>query len=150
MIPSTAKAQSLIRKLQEHLGFRLEKNAGLNTIRELKDANGWPALVISADGDESAEEPVCVIRAKGIDAVSPDIFGNPFTAFAPHDVDVVYDAAALSHKDLAIVLHEVTKLASKTKVREVAPDAAVTIASADSAAVVASLEFELRWPTKGV
>lgn len=150
MIPSTAKAQSLIRKLQEHLGFRLEKNAGLNTLREAKDANGWPALAISVDGNEAAEEPVCVIRVKSIDAVSPDIFGNSFSAFAPHNVDVVYDAAALSHKDLAIVLHEVTKLASKTQIREVAPDAAVTIASADSAAIVASLEHELRWPTKSV
>jgi hypothetical protein len=150
MIPSTAKAESLVRKLEEHLGFRLEKNAGLNSIRALKDSQGWPALALSVDGDESAEEPVCLIRIKGIDAVSPDIFGNSFAAFAPHNVDVVYDAAALAHKDLAIVLHEVTKLASKTQIREVAPDAAVTIASADSAAIVASLEHELRWPTKSV
>lgn len=150
MIPSTAKAESLVRKLEEHLGFRLAKNSGLNTLRLAKDSQGWPALVLSEDGAEAATNPVIAIRIKGQDAVSPDIFGNSFAAFAPHECDVVYDAAAVSHKDLAIVMHEVTKLASKSQLREVAADAAVTVASADSAAIVAELEFELRWPSKSV
>ena len=150
MQPSTAKAESMTRKLEEHLGFRLEKQTSLNTIRSAKDSQGWPALVLSADADEAAEEPVIVIRVKGQDAVSPDIFGNSFAAFAPHAVDVVYDAAAVAHADLAVILHEVTKLASKTQIREVAVDAAVTVASANSAALKVALEHELRWPTKSV
>ena len=150
MINSTAKAESLLRKLEEHLGLRLKANDGLNTLRAATDSQGWPALVLSVDGDESAEEPVVAIRIKSQDAVSKDVFGNSFSAFAPHAVDVVYDAAALEHKDLAIVMHEVTKLSAKTQIREVVANAAVTVASADSAALKASLEFELRWPTKGV
>jgi hypothetical protein len=150
MIPSTAKAESLVRKLEEHLGFRLAKNSGLNSIRALKDSQGWPALMLSRNGNEAAEQQVCLIRIKGAAAVSPDIFGNSFSAFAPHAADVVYDATALTPRDLAIVMHEVTKLASKSQIREVAADAAVVIASADSAAIVASLEHELRWPTKSV
>jgi hypothetical protein len=150
MTPSTAKAESLIRKLEEHLGFRLKGNSGLDTIRALKDSQGWPAIIMSAGGNEAANQPVCLVRIKGADAVSPDIFGNSFSAFAPHAVDVVFDDTALSHKDLAIVMHEVTKLASKTRVRQVTGGTAVTISSADSASIVASLEHELRWPTKSV
>jgi hypothetical protein len=147
---SLAKAESLVRKLQEHLGFRLQGSASIDTIRELKDSEGYPALVLSDGGNEAAEEPVIAIRVKAIDAVSKDIFGNSFDAFAPHTVEIGYDAAATSHLDLAKVMHECSKLGAKLVVKEVAEDAAVTMASLDSTQASLEMEFELRWPTKGV
>lgn len=154
MLSSTAKAESLIRKLQENLGFRLQGSATIDTIRELKDAQGWPALMLSDAGNEAAGQPVIAIRIKGHDAVSPDIFGNTFQAYAPHYVDVAYELdgaeAEPSRLDLAKVLHECTKLGATIRIRQIADATPVTLANLDAAAVAAELEFELRWPTKGV
>ena len=153
-LSSTAKAESLIRKLQENLGFRLAGSATIDTIRELKDSQGWPALMLSDAGNEAAGQPVIAIRIKGHDAVSPDIFGNSFQAYTPHYVDIGYELdgseAEPSRLDLAKVLHECTKLGACVRIRQIADATAVTLANMDAAAVAAELEFELRWPTKGV
>jgi hypothetical protein len=153
MLNSTAKAESLIRKLKEHLGFRLQGSATIDTIRETKDSAGWPALLLSDGGNEDAGQPVIAIRIKSIDAVSKDIFGNSFAAFAPHDCDIAYELdgseAEPSRLDLAKVLHECSKTAAKLKIREIADATPVTLANLDAAAVALEMEFELRWPTKG-
>jgi len=154
MQSSIAKADSLIRKLQENLGFRLQGSSSIDSIRELRDSNGWPALILSDNNNEAAGQPVIAIRIKSQDAVSPDIFGNSFDAFAPHSVDIAYEMDASNAEpsalDLAKVLHECSKLGAKLQIRQIADGSAVTLANLDSAAVALSLEFELRWPTKGV
>lgn len=151
---STAKAESLVRKLEEHLGFILAGSTSIDTIRTTKDSAGWPALILSDGGVEAAGNPVIAIRIQSQDAVSPDIFGNPFAAFAPHSVDIAYELdgteAEPSRLDLAKVMHECSKLAGKIQIREIADATAVTLASMDAADVALSLEFELRWPTKGM
>jgi hypothetical protein len=133
MMKSVAKADSLVRKLKEHLGFRL----GEAKLAEARDANGWPCLIV--DGEVA-------VRVKGIDAVSPDIFGNSFTAFAPHVLDIGYEAAG-DILTYSAVLVECSKLGAKIAIRDVAD--ATVLAGLDAAADV-ELEFELRWPTKGV
>jgi hypothetical protein len=152
MMKSHAVAESLIRKLQEHLGFRLEGSASIDTIRELRDSDGYPALILSDGGTETAGNPVIAIRIKAADAVSKDVFGNSFDAFAPHTVEIGYELdgteAEPSRLDLAKVMHECSKLGAKMQIKEIADATAVTMASLSAAAVALELEFELRWPTK--
>ena len=153
-LSSFAKAESLIRKLQENLGFRLAGSATIDTMRETKDSAGWPALILSDGANEAAGQSVIAIRIKGHDAVSPDIFGNSFQAYAPHNVDVAYELNGTAQQpgqlDLCKVMHECTKLGAKIQIRQIADGTAVTLANVDAAAIAAELEFELRWPTKGV
>jgi hypothetical protein len=154
MQKSTAKAESLARKLEEHLGFLLAGSATIDTIRATKDSDGHPALILSDGGVETAGSPVIAIRISSVDAVSPDIFGNSFSAFAPHIVDIGYELdgaeAEPSRLDLAKVMHECSKLGAKMQIREIADATPVTLANMDAADVALELEFELRWPTKGI
>lgn len=124
MINSVAKADALVRGLKEKLGFRF----GASAVSESRDANGWPQLACQD----------VYLRIKGADAVSKDIFGNSFAAFAPHVLDIADDAAAKA--DLAAILFECSKLGVKIAYR----------AGADvNAAATLELEYDLRFPTKG-
>lgn len=128
MINSVAKADALVRGLKEKLGFHL----GASALVESRDADGWPVLAIDADAK---------IRIKGIDAVSKDIFGNSFAAFAPHDLDIAY-LAAVDLAKYSTILFECSKLGVKVQGRASAG------LDLDAAADFA-LEFDLRFPTKG-
>lgn len=154
MLSSFAKAESLIRNLKQELDLRLANSTSIDTVRELKDSAGWPALMLSDGGVETAGNPVILVRAKGHDAVSPDILGNSFQAYAPHNLDLAYELdgteAEPSRLDLAKVLHSCTKQGAKIQIHQVADGTAVTTTSMDATAVALELEFDLRWPTKGV
>jgi hypothetical protein len=129
MINSVAKADALVRKLQEELGFRLSSS----TLVESRDANGWPVLAI---GDDAK------IRIKSIDAVSKDIFGNSFAAYAPHVLDIAY-VADIDLVEYSTILFACAKLGVKIQ-GHVGADLSV-----DDAADFA-LEYDVRFPTKGV
>lgn len=154
MAKSTAKADAMSRDLKERLGFRLEGSARIDTVREARDAAGWPMLFLSDGGTETAGNPVIALRIKAVDAVSKDVFGNANVAFAPHELEVAYELDGTEgepdRKDLAIVLYETTKIGMKTLIKEIADATAVSEASMDAAAAAESLEFDVLWPTKGV
>lgn len=153
-IKNLAKAEALVRQLSEDLALRVKGSAAgrVDTVREAKDSEGYPYIVLSDNGTETAGNPVIFVRIKQIDAVSKDIFGNDMKAYAPHTCEMAYELDATeaepSRLDVALVMFELSKLGVQVQIKEIADGTAVTPASVDADA--ASLELDwLRWPTKG-
>lgn len=147
---STAKAQAQVRVLKERLEARLSGSATIDTVRQINDADGFPILLCSDGGVETATNPVIAIRIKSIDAVSKDVFGNALLAFSPHELELAYETAVPARTDLIKVMAEVGKLGFKILVKEVVAATAVSEASMNATAVTVSLESETQWPTKGM
>lgn len=151
---STAKAIAQVRELKEKLEFRFKGSASIDTVRALSDAQGWPMLICSDGGVETAGNPVIAIRIKAVDAVSKDVFGNDLVAFSPHTIEVAYELDGTegepSRRDIIKTMAEVQKIGMKVLVKEIADATAVSAASMDAAAVADALEFEVQWPTKGL
>jgi hypothetical protein len=155
-IKNIAKAESLLRTLAEELKIRTAGSAAgfVDTVREARDTEGYPFIVLSDNGNEAAGQPVLFIRIKQIDAISKDIFGNDLKAYAPHVCELAYELdsgnqAFVRRLDLAKVMFELVKLGVKIKVKEIANGTAVTAANVDAASTALELDW-LRWPTKGV
>jgi hypothetical protein len=145
---SIAKADATIRELKSTLDQRVQGGQlDVDTVRSTKDADGYPMLVLSIGGDETATNPVIAIRMRANDAVSKDIFGNANVAFAPHTIEIASEDAVPSRKDLAIVDAEVAKLNIKIQVKVIAAGVAVNEANINSAAPVAVIDW-LQFPTK--
>ncbi len=147
---STAKAEALVRDLAE----RLKKRFPAKTVRQARDAQGWPMVFISASGSEAAGQEVQAIRIKAVDAVSKDVFGNDLVAFAPHTLEHAYELAAANNPiptdaDIYTVAWEASKLGVKTQLKEIANLTAVSEASMDATAAAVELD-DINWPTKGV
>ena len=150
---STAKAEALARDLAEKLKVRYAGSASIDTVRQAKDAQGWPMIFCSDAGNEAAGQPVIAIRIRNVDMVSKDVFGNDTFAYAPHALEIAYelDSANIepSRTDLLIAEYEAIKTGVKVQLKEIADATAVTEASMNAAAVTLELE-DLYWPTKGV
>jgi hypothetical protein len=151
---SVAKADALIRDLSDKLAKRLpSSSAGLNFLRVANDANGWPMLFISHNGNEAEGQPVVLIRIKNVDLVSKDIFGNSSYAYAPHTLEFAYELAATANcpipllSDLAACEFESIKTGVRYQLKEIANGTAVNEASINAASPNADLD-ELYWPTK--
>ena len=145
---SIAKADATMRELKSTLDQRVQgAQMDVNTVRSARDANGYPMLILSVDGVETATDPVIAIRMKADDAVSKDIFGNANVAFAPHTIEIASEDAVPSRKDLAIVDAEVAKLNIKLAVKVMTAGDAVTEAHMDAATPVAVIDW-LQFPTK--
>lgn len=150
---STAKAEALIRDLKDKLAKRFEGSSTIDTVREAKDSQGWPLLVMSDAGNEAAGQPVIAIRIRAVDMVSKDVFGNSTTAYAPHKLEIAYelDGANIepSRTDLLTAEYEAIKTGVAIELKEIADGTAVTAASMDAASATLELE-DLYWPTKSV
>jgi hypothetical protein len=155
---STAKAQALLRDVADKLKVRYAPGAaGLNTVRQANDANGWPMLFLSHGGNEAAGQPVIGIRIQAVDAVSKDVFGNALIAFAPHTLEIAYELGAsgnltfVSHADLLIAEYESINTGVKILLEELANGTAVNEADMNTAMAAPTAQIEnLYWPTKGV
>src|SRR3954471_7493395 len=123
---STAKAQACFRDLADKLSKRLAGSSTIDTVREAKDANGWPMLFLSDAGNEAEAQPVIVLRMSAVDAVSKDVFGNALVAFAPHILEIAYEKTATANKawpanaDIQLVEWEAFKIGARTQVKEIA------------------------------
>lgn len=153
---STAKADALMRRLQDDLSKRYSEAGGsaLNTVRLARDAAGWPMLFASVDGNEAAGEPVIALRIRNVDMVSKDVFGGDTYAYAPHILELAYELGAVAGPipaaaDVAVASFESVKTGCRWQLKEIANATAVTEASIDAASPAADLE-ELYWPTKSV
>lgn len=154
-IKSLVKADALIRDLKEKLALRTASAAAgrIDTVREARDSDGAPYLMLSDNGTETAGNPVVFIRVKQIDAVSKDVFGNDLNAYAPHVCELAYELdgteAEPSRLDLVMIMFELAKLGVRVQVKQIADGTAVTEANATAAAVAQDLDW-IHWPTKGV
>lgn len=153
MPQSTAKAVALSRDLADKLAKRFPSGgAGIDTVRQALDANGWPMIFLSHLANEAAGQPVILIRIKGVDMVSKDIFGNATVAYAPHTLEFNYELTAANNPipidgDLWTASFEAIKTGVRFKAEENANGTACTEANLATATVVADLD-ELYWPTK--
>lgn len=150
---STAKAQALSRDLADKLAKRFAGGASINSVRQANDANGWPLLFLS-NGSEAAGQPVILIRIKGQDMVSKDVFGGSTSSYAPHTLEFNYELTAANNPipvdgDLWTAAFEAIKTGVRFQAKENANGTACTEANLATATVVADLE-ELYWPTKSV
>lgn len=151
---SLAKADALLRDVADKLKVRLAGSATINTVRQTRDAAGWPMLILSNGVSEAAGAAVIALRIKAVDAVSKDVFGNDLVAFAPHKLEVAYELTATDNPiptDVSILTaeYEAIKTGVAIQLKELANGTAVTAANMDAAAVAIELD-ELYWPTKGV
>lgn len=151
---SLAKADALIRDVADKLKVRYAGSATIDTVRQARDAAGWPILFLSDAGSEVAGAAVIAIRIKAADAVSKDVFGNDLVAFAPHKLEIAYELTAANNPiptdvDLLIANFETIKTGVAIQLKEIANGTAVTEASINAATVAIEID-DLYWPTKGV
>lgn len=152
---STAKAVALSRDLADKLAKRFPSgSAGLDTVRQAFDANGWPMIFLSHGANEAAGQPVVLVRIKGVDMVSKDIFGNATSAYAPHTLEFAYELAAANKPfptlaDVAAADFESIKTGVRYQLKEIANGTAVSEAAINAKSADADLD-ELYWPTKSV
>jgi hypothetical protein len=155
MNQSTAKANAILRDVADKLSKRYVAGAaGINTLRQAFDANGWPMIFLSHNANEAEGQPVILIRMMNVNAVSKDIFGNNLIAYAPHTVEVAYElnvpgAPIPTSADRANADFETIKIGAEWQLKEIANGTAVNEASLNAATPVADLQ-ELYWPTKSV
>lgn len=154
-IVNTAKANAVMRLLASDLKLRFANGAGINTVRQTVDSNGYPELFLSVNGVETAGNPVIYVRIDQISAVSTDVFGNPENAYAPHNMDIAWELSATAGlpepavADILTTLWECFPQNIATNVYQLANGTAVNETNVDAASPNQSFDW-LRWPTKGV
>lgn len=151
---SQAKAVALSRDLADKLSKRFAGSATIDTVRQAFDVSGWPMIFLSDGANEAQGQPVVLIRIKGVDAVSKDIFGNATTAYAPHTLELNYELTGANNPipidgDIMTAAFECIKTGVRFKTTENDNGTGCTEANLATATVVADLE-ELYWPTKSV
>lgn len=151
---STAKAIALSRDLADVLRKRFAGGAAIDTVREAFDSAGWPMIFLSDGGVETASNPVILIRIKGVDMGSKDVFGNATTAYAPHTLEFAYELAAANNPtptdvNLFTAAFEAIKTGVRFQLKEIANATAVTQAAIDAKSADTDLE-DINWPTKSV
>lgn len=149
---STAKAESIMRDLKNELELRVKGSATIDTVRLAHDAEGWPMLILSDAGVETAGAAVIALRMKAVDAVSKDIFGNSLVAFAPHKMEMAWeldanDKPTPADADVAMVTIVVAKKSICMQVKEIANGTAVDAAAMAAAAPIVQVD-DLTFPTK--
>lgn len=148
---STAKAFAQARQLKDALSLRLKLSASINSVREDKNAAGEPVLILSKNGNEAAGQAVVGICIRPANAVSKDVFGRELFAYTPHIIEIATEEdAPVTHLDLLAIQLELAKVGMKESVKVIAEGTAVTAATIAAASEVASFEYEVQWPAKGI
>ena len=139
-IYSIDKAVGLARDLADRLKIRFSNGAGINTVRQSQDANGWPLIFLSAGANEVAGQPVIGIRIQNIDVGAKDVFGNATQPFAPHQAEIAFELdsdGAIGQfavmADWATAFFEVSRMGTIVIVEPLADGQAVTEAHMNTA-----------------
>jgi len=153
MAQSIAKSMAEARDLASVLSLRYAHGAGINSVRQAADAQGWPMLFLS-NGSEAEGAAVIVLRIKGLQRPNPDIFNQTQYAYAPHSLELAYELDVNGKpiptaSDLFKAMFESTKTGIAILQKEIANGTAVSEASMNAAAVLSELN-DLYWPNKGV
>lgn len=145
MVKNLAKVESLARLLKDRLELYTKVSSTINQVELRRDAEGYPVLFLTQNGNDAAGQPVIWVQLKQAQLGSFDVLGNPSLPFAPHKCVLAYELTAVdnpvpSNKDLALVLWELSKLGVYTEVKELDNGTQVTEANVNAAAVA----FELK------
>jgi hypothetical protein len=151
---SLAPAQSLALYLNNDLSKRLQHNSAINFVRQANDAQGYPMLFCSVNGNEAEGQPVVLVRIVGVDCISKDIFNNQIISAAPMLMEFAYELNSSSFPipsahDLAIISYEAQKRGCQFELIQIANGTAVNEASSNAAVPVIKLD-DLYWPDHGV
>ncbi len=138
MLYSIDKAVGLARDLADEFKIRLSNGSGLNTVRQAQDAQGWPMIFLSHNGNEAEAQPVIALRIKNIDVGATDIFGNSTLPFAPHQCEIAYEltsggAPIPTIPDYTTVVFQVSRTGVIVDEEAIANGTAVTEASMNAA-----------------
>lgn len=150
---SVDHAVGLARDLADRLTMRLSNGAGLNTVRQAQDAQGWPELFISHAGSEAEGQPVVFIRFKNIDVGAVDIFGNSTLPFTPTLGQIAYELTSGGFPiptvaDYSTCFFELTRDGTVVQQYAIANGTAVTAAAVDAATPIQTLK-DIDWRFSG-
>jgi hypothetical protein len=130
MAISYAVAVAQLRDLKDRLvmqGFTVDES----------QVSGFPKLTINTD------EASFLINQE--DAVSKDVFGNALAAFTPHRIIFSSRNNAMSTLVVAKLIKEISKMGMRIVVKTHA-----TVLATAEAAAGDLIEFDVRWPAKGI
>lgn len=154
-IIDTAKANGIIRRLNENIAPAIANSASgrVNSVRQTADANGYPMLILSRNGNEAEGQPVIAIRVLQMDAISKDVFGNSLNAYSPVLGQMSYELdntaqAKVQIKDLEKIMFQVSRAGMQVQMIEIAAGTAVTAANMNAASAAETYD-DTYWPLKG-
>ena len=138
MLYSIDKAVGLARDLADEFKMRFANGAGINTVRQSQDANGWPMVFLSHNANEAEGQPVIALRIMNIDVGAKDIFGNASLPFAPHQCEIAYEltsggAPFPAIPDYTTVVFQVSRTGVIVEEEAIANGTAVSEASMNAA-----------------
>lgn len=157
MLYSIDHAVGVARDLSDAFKIRFAPgSAGINTVRQAQDANGWPMIFLSHNGVETESNPVIAIRIMNINVGAIDIFGNSTLPFTPHQCEIAYEltsggAPIPTTADYTTALFQVTRTGVIVENEPIANGTAVTEASmnAAQAAGPAQVLRDIDWRNSG-
>jgi hypothetical protein len=141
MLYSIDHSVGIARDLADDFKMRFQPSAaGLNTVRQAQDANGWPMVFLSHNANEAEAQPVIVVRIMNINVGATDIFGNSTLPFTPHQAEIAFElngagAPIPTTSDLSTVIFQVTRTGVIVEEEAIANGTAVTEASMNAAQV---------------
>lgn len=153
MLYSVDHAVGLARDLADRLSLRFTNNSGLNTIAQSQDANGYPILVATHNGNAAEGQPVVWIRLTNINVGAIDIFGNSTLPFTPTLCQIAYEltsggAPEPSVADFSTCLFEIARTGCVVAEYAIANGTAVSEASVNAASPIQTLK-DIDWGFKG-
>jgi hypothetical protein len=153
MLYSVDHAVGLARDLADRLSLRFTNNAGLNTITQSQDANGYPIIVATHGGNAAEGQPVVWIRLMNINVGAVDIFGNSTLPFTPTLAQIAYEltgggAPYPTVTDYSTCLFEIARMGTAVAEYAIANGTAVTETSVNAATPIKTLQ-DIDWQLKG-
>jgi hypothetical protein len=155
MLYSIDKSVALARDLSDAFKERFSNGAGINTVRQSQDAQGWPLIFLSHNANEAEAQSVICLRIKNIDVGALDVFGNSTLPFAPHQCEIAFElngagAPIPSTGDLTTVIFQVARTGVIVAEESIANGTAVSEASMNAAAASASPVLrDIDWRNSG-
>ena len=156
MLYSIDHSVGVARDLADDFKIRFANGAGINTVRQTQDANGWPMIFMSVNGNEAEAQPVIAIRLQNINVGATDIFGNATLPFTPTQCEIAYELTSgglptPAFADLTTVIFQVTRTGVIVENEPIAHGTAVTEASMNAAqtAGVTQVLKDIDWRNQG-
>ena len=157
MLYSIDHAVGVARDLADDFRMRFSNGAGINTVRQSQDANGWPMLFLSHNANEAEGQAVIALRLMNIDVGAKDVFGNASLPFTPTQCEIAYELSTVpgpfpSVSDYTVVVFQVARtgmiiveevIANGTAITEAAMNAAL------AAATPAQILRDIDWRNSG-
>lgn len=156
MLYSIDHAVGVARDLADDFTMRMSGSATINTVRQSQDANGWPMIFLSHNGNEAEGQPVIALRLMNINVGATDIFGNATLPFTPTQCEVAYELTSGGFPiptvpDYTTVIFQVSRTGMILVEEAIANGTAVTEAAMNAAQTAGPTQTlrDIDWSNKG-